>query len=361
MASLLKAHGPRIKCLWPLSVLRWQQHWKPSECFLDLLQQWDYWWACWLVSCALMYHPPAVGLTPFLLSLTIWCFYRKTYRLWLFLFVSFLLDDSLPRVREQGWQCTTVNYTALTTKSKNTILIFGNDKLREQLFPSSWGTLKKTRIQPTQPLQQVLLPWKQKGLIRGQEWIIPWDVGMVLEGGGDVCSAGLCLSFVRAYVIVVLEWRERGVWRRCNRINTLEFSFTFFSHPCSKTPVVITRGGGGVSAGASKINIPFLFVTSLCVELCITTLGGGAASVQKHSPPRNVKEETQEGGALGGGFYSLSTSCWVMVCPIQLPPPPPLHTHLIQGVGVTAWADTFTTNLHFPFPAIAHYIWILNV
>lgn len=144
--------------------------------------------------------------------------------------------------------------------------------------------------------------------------------------------------------MLALQGRDFGVWRWCTRINTSEFSSWAFPSPfiplsiCSKTPIVITTS----TLCRGFKNKHHIFLSYLCLGLCIKSLRVEwfqCKSIQR-AKMRKTRHRRECSAGATTPFYLLSTSCWVMFCPNQLPP----------------FSVSKLQYKHFPSPATAHDI-----
>lgn len=166
----------------------------------------------------------------------------------------------------------------------------------------------------------------------------------------------VCLSLCERTWYISLCWSEETVLFEGDQ-HRLSWAFLVI-YSCSKTPAVITMGS------LCFKNKHHIFLCYLRVELCISTLGVGGVGGFCAEAFSTLKCERRDSGGNAQqalphlSAYSLSTSCWVMVCPIQLPP----TTHTSSNVSL--WLHGRENSVQtciFHFAAIAHYIEILNV
>lgn len=99
-----------------------------------------------------------------------------------------------------------------------------------------------------------------------------------------------------------------------------------------------------ISAGATTS------ITSLFVRSVLSFARSGGAEMWK----TRLSRECSAGATTP--FYLLSTSCWVMVCPIQLPP----NTHISSNVSLELHGHkNCCTNMHLSIPC--HCLWYIDI
>lgn len=183
--------------------------------------------------------------------------------------------------------------------------------------------------QQTQHIHYILLLWKQKACWEASYW---WggnqSMGAEVWSGVRVYDCVMCLcERTRCTMhILVLDWNDFGVWRRCTRINTRELSLCALPSPFFFLPSLFalefpSSSLWAASAGA-KITITFFFFTSVLSFVYHDNRGWS----------RKVKDETRQ-----GMLPHLFIYCPLLSNGLSHPVTPH-YTQLIQCVIVTSHA-----------------------